>query len=377
MYRIPSQGSSDPRGPSPEDDAQVLILDGAQLQAGSHERAPLTDPNDGDDEDEAGSDAIELGEVAGHKSRLSTASTLRGVDTGNGRPRAFRTRGPYGPASRRRLRGAPMYALGALIALNVLLVTLSAASVVVLHTHVKQKSTRENTVYSPAREAVKWTPIRFDGDVASRNIYKAREGDGDEQWRAADAAWSALYEAVDPFAVSAAELRLMNESSFELPSRPGQHLVKLAVFHHVVLSALCTQADRTAPLQDMIRKYIHHPHYQFDEHQAHVSLIDHVDHCVDLLRQAISCHADTALITFVATDEVPKRMEPNFNVIHECRDFSAIQKWAKQQQVNMTDEVVQHLDLFVPMFRGNPPDRESEGAQSDAEMSAPSLEAPP
>lgn len=38
---------------------------------------------------------------------------------------------------------------------------------------------------------------------------------------------------VEPFTVPGEKLAIMNESSIEVPSRPGEQLVKLAVFHQL------------------------------------------------------------------------------------------------------------------------------------------------
>ncbi|KAE8380419.1 hypothetical protein BDV26DRAFT_290346 [Aspergillus bertholletiae] len=58
----------------------------------------------------------------------------------------------------------------------------------------------------------------------------------------------------------------------------------------------------------------------------------HIDHCIEMLRQFLMCHADTNLVSanWVAGREKPY---PNFNTKHTCRDFDAIVDWAWDHQI--------------------------------------------
>ncbi|KAI5291784.1 hypothetical protein KEM54_000020 [Ascosphaera aggregata] len=304
--------------------------------------------------------------TSGSASRGYTYLNNLWTSRNDGRPRHRYLRAHNRPRRRARqqkIRGVPMVLLIVLIVGLSVTTLMSMAGLIVLKAQLREKRARERLVYNPAKEAEKWTAVRFDGDVQGTNLFKVREGESDERWREVDRAWNGLYD-VEPFAVSGKQLQIMNQSSMEIPSRPGQHLVKLAVFHQ--LHCL-----------DMIRKYIHGSHYNFDERHATVPLIDHVgmypspslvpmyyhhqfktdrepplssDHCVDILRQAITCHADTALITFSFHPERPELVNPNFSVMHECRDFEAIRRWEKEREVKLENEIKNHLDTFLEAF---------------------------
>ena len=61
--------------------------------------------------------------------------------------------------------------------------------------------------------------------------------------------------------------------------------------------------------------------YQPTEHQIYLT-----DHCIDMLRQKITCDGDVGIIT---QDWVAQRTKPwpNFNTWHKCRNFDGIIEW--------------------------------------------------
>lgn len=69
----------------------------------------------------------------------------------------------------------------------------------------------------------------------------------------------------------------------EIPTQPGHHLAKLAVFHqlHCLVSSidLSRHFDRNMTdmkRQDKIRRYVHNDHYKMDDSNSSVSTIDHI-----------------------------------------------------------------------------------------------------
>ncbi|PGH23086.1 hypothetical protein AJ80_02860 [Polytolypa hystricis UAMH7299] len=182
---------------------------------------------------------------------------------------------------------------------------------------------------SPANEALRLETVKFDGDIGTTNAYKGPLG------KDLDDAWTQLYE-VNPFLVTTEELEKIGKTSAIVPSRPGSHLVKLAVFHQ--LHCL-----------DMIRKNVHDDYYQMDDSRASVSLVDHVDHCIDMLRQSIMCTSDTTMITF-SGDPLLETAEPDFNTEKVCVDFGNIHQWAKSHEFNMLDEVVRHPAAYADLL---------------------------
>ncbi|EEP75362.1 predicted protein [Uncinocarpus reesii 1704] len=78
----------------------------------------------------------------------------------------------------------------------------------------------------PAQSAKGFHPVRFDGSLDVQNKYKGAPDDK------LDSNWRQLYD-VDPFLVSKEALKKIQKTSVKVPSRPGYHLAKLAVFHQL------------------------------------------------------------------------------------------------------------------------------------------------
>ncbi|PPQ96031.1 hypothetical protein CVT25_013893 [Psilocybe cyanescens] len=58
----------------------------------------------------------------------------------------------------------------------------------------------------------------------------------------------------------------------------------------------------------------------------------HLDHCVELLRQTISCAGDVTVLTYRWHGDKP---HPNFDKIHQCRRFDDILDWALEHAVHI------------------------------------------
>ena len=51
-----------------------------------------------------------------------------------------------------------------------------------------------------------------------------------------------------------------------------------------------------------------------------------LDHCIELLRQNLMCAADTGVVT-AAWVAGYKYAYPDFNTVHQCRNFDKIRQW--------------------------------------------------
>ncbi|KAI8626643.1 hypothetical protein F5Y19DRAFT_445625 [Xylariaceae sp. FL1651] len=97
---------------------------------------------------------------------------------------------------------------------------------------------------------------------------------------------------------------------------------------------------------DLIRKYTH-----YTEYKSTLSLVDtdpdlsrnHIDHCIEIIRQSIMCHADTELIIFHWVEGVPNPY-PDFNVWHTCRDPEQVLQMAKEREAPMKHRVKKPKD---------------------------------
>ncbi|KAK4172809.1 hypothetical protein QBC36DRAFT_361584 [Triangularia setosa] len=95
-------------------------------------------------------------------------------------------------------------------------------------------------------------------------------------------------------------------------------------------SQLHDKAER-APVHGLENKYI----VEIDVfHQLHCML--HIDHCIESLRQSITCHSDINAFTYWWLDS-KKIMEPELGTMHVYRNFSKIRDWAFDRFVNLAD----------------------------------------
>ncbi len=61
------------------------------------------------------------------------------------------------------------------------------------------------------------------------------------------------------------------------------------------------------------------------------------DHCIDMIRQRLTCTADIGLVTAVWVDGYSEPY-PDFSTRHQCRDFDKIRDWALDQALNVSME---------------------------------------
>jgi len=62
--------------------------------------------------------------------------------------------------------------------------------------------------------------------------------------------------------------------------------------------------------------------------------LEHVDHCVDMLRQKLVCDADPGLVTYSWLKN-HYNPHPNFNVEHKCRSYDRLMAAAERYGVDM------------------------------------------
>ncbi|KAL2000729.1 hypothetical protein VTN02DRAFT_2700 [Thermoascus thermophilus] len=104
-------------------------------------------------------------------------------------------------------------------------------------------------------------------------------------------------------------------------------MANLAVFHQ--LHCLKT-----------IWQYTYLEHYKSRNElfsKPDVEIHHHLDHCVDLLRQALMCNPDTSIITFKSVDTQASPV-PEYGLPRRCRDFEAILQWGLDRGVRPGEE---------------------------------------
>ncbi|TVY58744.1 Oxidase ustYa [Lachnellula cervina] len=143
-----------------------------------------------------------------------------------------------------------------------------------------------------------------------------------------DKAWHDLLEKTN-LRVSQSELRLSNQSSVELPENGG-YMAWLGVYHQLH----CIK---------MLRQWNYREHYHpniTEEDRPHWDI--HADHCLDILRSAAMCHADTTLTTFGWADQ-PKPMLNTRPIDHRCVDWDALMESVEYRVVSR-DEMASLLN---------------------------------
>ncbi|KAF2845812.1 hypothetical protein T440DRAFT_434131 [Plenodomus tracheiphilus IPT5] len=135
-----------------------------------------------------------------------------------------------------------------------------------------------------------------------------------------DMAWRKLLDHVN-IRASSDELALANQTSIELPHNRGS-LVWMDVSHQLH----CVK---------YLRQWIYRQHYHPDvgpDEEPHWLL--HTDHCLDLVRQALMCRADTSLMTF---EWAAGRREPMLKLQspeHVCVDWNDLMERVQARRIS-------------------------------------------
>ena len=159
----------------------------------------------------------------------------------------------------------------------------------------------------------------FNGSLFSRNTSGLfRQPPSPE----VDAAWGRI-SGTPPFLVSRTAIEKVGKDpslAVKVPESWGEgekYLVQLEAHHHMhCLNELRQQA---------------YADYYYPGGPTHPLHWIHIAHCLDILRQVITCSASVDLITFNWV-ETQKGGFPDFYVAHQCRDYEATMEWAQEQK---------------------------------------------
>ncbi|RDA90672.1 hypothetical protein CP533_4675 [Ophiocordyceps camponoti-saundersi (nom. inval.)] len=177
--------------------------------------------------------------------------------------------------------------------------------------------------YTPAWEALKWEPRVLENEIEIKNPFKGLPRPE------MDEAWNKL---LGPTAirVSKEDLQKINRTSVPLQDGSG-YMAGLDVYH-----------------QRYVRRYLHKDYYNMTQEK---NMGQHIDHCLDSLRQYIMCNADLSIQTF---DWIPNfhRPWPNFRIVHECANWEAIEEWAWAHHFDGFDQSLLRHPNFHPELPG-------------------------
>ncbi|KAL2014511.1 hypothetical protein VTN00DRAFT_2036 [Thermoascus crustaceus] len=154
---------------------------------------------------------------------------------------------------------------------------------------------------TPAQEAVKMEAREFQGQLRIVSPYQG------EPSPELDKAWKELLQYSNVW-VSGEELRKINKTSIPIPGEEDKYWVELSVVHELH----CIKR---------LRQFWHQDYYF-----ANISAEDrrlnwlHTDHCLEILRQSVMCHADISMIT-MTWEPTSKYPAADFQNVHECVPF--------------------------------------------------------
>ncbi|KAF2094773.1 hypothetical protein NA57DRAFT_22567, partial [Rhizodiscina lignyota] len=170
---------------------------------------------------------------------------------------------------------------------------------------------------APANHLVSYKTMMFSGELDPQTKYMPPEEGGmpnDE----VDRNWENLYKSTIIKIPQESAAKLVNYTS-PVPGDEGSYITMLDVFHQ--LHCL-----------NIIRRTIYPERYHgqlWDGYQYRNITMHHVEHCIDSLRQLVTCHSDIS--THYWRWELildPPRYANHPKVPHTCRDFDAIKEWA-------------------------------------------------
>ncbi|KAG4413536.1 hypothetical protein IFR04_013319 [Cadophora malorum] len=183
-------------------------------------------------------------------------------------------------------------------------------------------------IYSPAQSALEYVTQQFQGALNLKSVYKGTPR------KELDDAWDALSPgSILPgptLSISESELDLIGKdatvnATVKIPDElGGGYFATLEVFHNLH----CLNLVRMATYKEHYEKQ-----HAFGDHW----LRSHIDHCIDMIRQRLTCTADIGLVTAVWVDGYSEPY-PDFSTRHQCRDFDKIRDWALDQALNVSME---------------------------------------
>ncbi|KAK0726613.1 hypothetical protein B0T21DRAFT_413937 [Apiosordaria backusii] len=187
-----------------------------------------------------------------------------------------------------------------------------------------RESTDHLLTYSPALPVIKYERVVFSSAFGAQvSPFQGKPSPENNKL------WEGLYN-FGISRVSAEEARPMDNKTLPIPGEEGGYIIQLAVFHQLHCLA-----------SNIIRKGIY---YGVDMTNVDDLMgIEHIDHCIDMLRQSLMCSSDVTPLTF-SRKTLQDPMQGVAEVIHTCRNFPQIQKWAWDRRVTSVidkDTVVQ------------------------------------
>jgi len=179
---------------------------------------------------------------------------------------------------------------------------------------------RDQEVYSPARDAIEYQTTVF---VSSFGEHKTKyQGPPTDE---VDENWDELYDAVGITRIDRDMAKQLPNRTVPIPGDIDHYIVGLDVFHQLH----CLNNLRKLIWPE--RYHVLDMHKESEE--AWEDHINHLDHCVDNLRQALMCHGDISTLYWEWIPE-SQRALAHAETTHTCRNFDRIWQWAFEHKLD-------------------------------------------
>ncbi|KZT31466.1 hypothetical protein SISSUDRAFT_995092 [Sistotremastrum suecicum HHB10207 ss-3] len=174
---------------------------------------------------------------------------------------------------------------------------------------------------APARDAIRYEQKVFD-ELGTRTIYHGPPNDETDQ------AWYDLY-MVGLSRITKEEAAMLPNWTEPIVGDEDHYIITLDYIHqlhclNMVRMALWPERYGEPVLGEPIMKDDPTP-------------FDHVDHCINILRENIVCNADITPDPY-QWDEDKRQIMPRFDSVRTCRNFEAIQEWQMQHRMTVPVE---------------------------------------
>ncbi|KAH8831410.1 hypothetical protein DL96DRAFT_1705846 [Flagelloscypha sp. PMI_526] len=169
--------------------------------------------------------------------------------------------------------------------------------------------------YSPANNVLEKTATVFESAIPGRSETKYQGLPSYEL----DTLWEDLYGFGISKITPQEQSRMINKTEKILVGDKPEYIVQLAVFHQLH----CI---------NMLRMKLSPEYYNGNGLMDD----DHLSHCIDSLRQAISCNVDVTPFVW-KWSEPHSRYMGRLNVVHSCRNFEAVREWARPRAVTLEE----------------------------------------
>ncbi|TDZ21045.1 Cyclochlorotine biosynthesis protein O [Colletotrichum orbiculare MAFF 240422] len=170
-----------------------------------------------------------------------------------------------------------------------------------------------------------YTLRKFNGSVFFSSPYKGPPSD------TVDSAWHQITH-MGAFSLTEEEILKIGkdpEIAVRLPQElGGQYMGTLEVFHQLHCLNLLWQATHF--------EYYHELGDAIGT-QKEKALRNHLDHCVDILRQNLQCTSDLGVLTYAWVDGRDDPW-PDFSTQHKCRNFEKVVDWGNKRTVPLYEK---------------------------------------